>query len=244
MMRWVVRTAVVPILASAALVASDFWDDKDPTAWSDDQAERLLTDSPWAQTAVVMSADFSLANRVGGLSGGVVGRGVGSRGAFGGSGGGVGGDGAGNLGGGSFLASPDRIRVAVRWSSARPVKLALARLRSLGKLPTDTPIRAEEAEEEPFYRISVSGLPPQAYTTISELTAVTVLKRQNATSLDPTSVHFEYEGDLLTIDYLFSKADPVTIADREVEFVTKVGESAIKKKFRPRDMVFQSKLAL
>lgn len=39
-------------LAVAALAAAPFWEDKAPSEWTDDQLQKLLTDSPWAQPAV------------------------------------------------------------------------------------------------------------------------------------------------------------------------------------------------
>src|SRR5918996_5958650 len=96
------RIFAMCLLASATLAASDFWKEKDYTAWSDREAEEMLTDSPWAQRAEIIKADMSLAHRVGGLSGGVVGRGVGSRGGFGGTGGGVSWDAARAPRGGGF----------------------------------------------------------------------------------------------------------------------------------------------
>jgi hypothetical protein len=238
--------SVVPVLAwlcaSAALAAADFWKDKESTAWSASEAEQMLVDSPWSRKVVIVDPDLSLASRVGGLSGGVVGRGVGSRPGFGGTGGGVGGDGAGNLGGGSFLGSPERINVAVRWSSALPVKLARARLQSLGKFETDVPVNP--AADEPYYRVSIAGLPPRAFASPTELTAETLLKRPDGSSLEPINIHSEYEGELLTIEFRFARADPITAAHREVEFVTQLGSNTIKRKFRLADMMFRGNLEL
>jgi hypothetical protein len=53
-----------------------------------------------------------------------------------------------------------------------------------------------------------------------------------------------YEGDLLTIEFEFPKTAPITLEDKEVEFITKVGQSQIKKKFKLTDMVFGDQLAL
>ncbi len=44
-------TVGVWLLAGTALVgaAADFWEEKDFTTWSDQEVERMLTDSPWAK---------------------------------------------------------------------------------------------------------------------------------------------------------------------------------------------------
>ena len=43
-------------LAGVALAAADFWEEKDFTAWSDKEVEKMLTDSPWAKGAGSSSA--------------------------------------------------------------------------------------------------------------------------------------------------------------------------------------------
>jgi len=42
-------TVGVWLLAGTALVAADFWEEKDFTTWSDQEVEKMLTDSPWAK---------------------------------------------------------------------------------------------------------------------------------------------------------------------------------------------------
>ena len=157
--------------------------------------------------------------------------------------GGVGGDGAGNLGGGSFLASPQRTPVVVRWVSARPVKQALAR---------GNPDRDSAASDllllegtEPFYRVAVVGVIfSQAVGSTSELQDATHLKRKNGTLIQPAKVAFSYEGDLLTIEFAFPRTDAISLADTEVEFSTRLGTSPLKTKFKLEDLVIGNQLLL
>ena len=49
-------TVGVWLLAGAALVAADFWEEKDFTTWSDKEVEKMLTDSPWAKQVRIIAA--------------------------------------------------------------------------------------------------------------------------------------------------------------------------------------------
>ena len=50
----IARTLTMWIVACAALVAADFWDEKDFTGWSDAEVEKLLTDSPWSRKVTIV----------------------------------------------------------------------------------------------------------------------------------------------------------------------------------------------
>jgi hypothetical protein len=52
------------------------------------------------------------------------------------------------------------------------------------------------------------------------------------------------EGGSSVFVFQFSKGLALTMLDREVEFVTKVGTLSIKKKFKMKDMVYKGELAL
>jgi hypothetical protein len=230
----------------APLAAADFWQEKPFTAWSDREVRRMLTDSPWAHEVTVLTTDSALASRVGGLSGGIVGGGVGSRSGVGAAGGGVGGDGAGNLGGGSFMAPPRRTRLTVRWASALPVKLALQRNQSSEAGAISSP-QPEDAAEEPYYRIAVAGLPFEFTAVLgsaADLQDVTWLRPRNREPFHPVGVRLLDDGDRLTLEFTFARTENLSVADREVEFVTQLGGSTVKRTFRLRDMMFAGGLAL
>lgn len=203
----------------------------------------MLTDAPWARRFSILTPDFSLARRVGGLTGGVVGNGGRGRPP---GGGGVGGDGAGNLGGGSFLASPDRTPIVVRWVSALPVRQALVRER-LASGDTLGPKPPHLDPVDPFYLIAVVGLPfTQEVGQRRELQAATWLKRKNRTRppIQAVSVTFEYERELLTIIFSFAKAEPIRESDEEIEFATKLAQTEVKTKFRLKEMTVKGQLVL
>ena len=231
------------VLSSAPLAAANFWDDKHFSTWSSAEVAKMLTASPWARRFNILTPDFSLASRVGGLSGGVVGNG--GRGARA-SGGGVAGDGVGNLGGGSFLASPDRTPIVVRWISALPVRQALVRERQANVDVAGPPPPHLDAVDS-FYRIAVVGLPfTQEVGSRDDLPSVTWLRRRDKARapIQAVSVSFEYERELLTIVYAFSKAEPIREDDDEIEFVTKLAQTEVKTRFKLKEMTVGGQLVL
>jgi hypothetical protein len=245
------RPLVVPVwtfvlaavLSSASLAAANFWDTTHFSAWSTSEVAKMLTASPWARRFSVLTPDFSLARRVGGLTGGVVGNGGRGRPP---GGGGVAGDGAGNLGGGSFVASPDRTPIVVRWTSALPVRQALVRER-LTSGDTLGPKPPHLDAVDPFHVIAVVGLPfTQDVGQRSELQAATWLKRKDRARppIQAVSVSFEYERELLTIIFSFSKDDPIRESDQEIEFETKLAQTEVKTKFKLKDMIVNGQLML
>jgi hypothetical protein len=230
------RTAAICLAAYATLSAADFWTSKEYGEWSDKEVSRMLNDSPWSQHTTLAVVDMSLAGRVGGLSGGVLGTG-GGRGRTS-SGGGVGGDGAGNLGGGSFMPSPQQATVAIRWTSARPMKQALVRA---GEAP---PERLDDSER--FYRIAVVGLPlvmAQMGGTISELLEATALRRKNKPPIGAVDARYDYDRSLVTFEFDFPRDEPLAVGDDEIEFVTAFGQP-LKRKFKLKTMVVGGHLEL
>lgn len=233
------------IVLSATLVGAEFWETEPYTTWSPSQVQDLLTDSPWShQVSIRTPIADGLAERVGGLNGGVVGAGVGSRGGVGSPGGGVAGDGAGNIGGGSFLAPPGRIRLTVRWASALPMRQAAARR---AQLAADWQPLAEPTGIESYYRVAVAGIPGALVadvTGLNELLDVTRLRVGNRGERSPVDILIGYEEGLLVIEGYFSRADPIVATDREVEFVTEFGSTRIRRTFDLDEMTLNDRLAL
>jgi len=53
MVRKLIAAAALIVVTSAALMAAEFWDDKPFITWSDEELQRMLTDSPWSRTLPV-----------------------------------------------------------------------------------------------------------------------------------------------------------------------------------------------
>jgi len=234
--RRTLRTAAICLAASTTLSAADFWTAKDYREWSEKEVARMLNDSPWSQHVTVAVIDTSLAGRVGGLSGGVLGTGGGAGRTRGG--GGVGGDGAGNLGGGSFMPSPQQATVAIRWASALPVKQALVR--------TGEAVHERLDESDRFYRIAVVGLPlaiARLGGTMSELLDNTALRRKNKPPIGAVDARYDNDGSLVNFEFDFPRDEPLAVDDDEIEFVTSLGQS-LKRKFKLRTMMVAGRLEL
>ena len=232
------RAIGVWIVASVALVAADFWDEKDFTAWSDKEVEEMLTDSPWSQKVTIA------------LSGRAGGRGEGRRG-----GGGFGGrrpnDGRRRgRGGGGFRrpAGRPRMTVTISWRSALPVKQALVRDRVGINAKVSPDLEQFLVRSEPSYVVSVSGFPrwfAGPHVSDDALLAETILqfKDRDAIVADDVKVYIEND-ETVSVEYLFPRGDVIAIDDKNVEFTAQLGRIKVKEKFKLKDMVFAGKLAL
>jgi hypothetical protein len=137
----------------------------------------------------------------------------------------------------------------VVWINALPVRQAL--VRSL--IGRDGPIPPEGqqflSEEDPFYTVAVLGLPPafQALARmVNEVLAETMLKRRDKDPIAPIDIGFLRDEDQsIRVMFMFPRTDPITVDEREVEFITKLGSATeIKRKFRLRDMQVGDRLLL
>jgi len=88
-------TAPAALSGLRAWASGDFWNEKEPADWSQEEIKRLLTKSPWAR-----QGNVSFGGAAGGPGGGGRGRGGGGGGYGGGGMGGGGGYGGGGMGGG------------------------------------------------------------------------------------------------------------------------------------------------
>lgn len=220
---------VVSLLAGAALVAADFWEERDFTAWSDEEVQVMLTDSPWTRNVTIL---------------------VGGRGDA------APGDGGDDLlrpgtaphrfGGGAFQAIPSA-NVTVAWSSAMPIKQALVR-RAFG-LVSPIPHEGQQmlAYEDPFYAVTVVGLPPSfdgLGLRKDAIRAATMLARKDKAPIVPENVLVFADG-AMRVTFQFPKTDPITLDDGVVEFITTLGPgSDIRTRFELEAMVVNGRLEL
>jgi hypothetical protein len=222
------RRAAVSIavcLAVSVASAAEFWETKPFLEWSDKEAERILTDSPW--TGIVA---IPLPN-------------TGPVASDGGGGGGRGGGG----GGEGFGPGPRRVRVTVSWRSALPMKQAMVR-QQVGQRGTVTPqaqTYLDTADEH--YVVGLQGIPPQFAMPGrgSPLVATAFLKRDGKPPIPVQQATPQMMRGGVLLLLRFPKTDPITLADEDVELDAKFGElQAIKKKFKLKDLVYRGELAL
>ena len=229
-----------PALATWGFAPGEFWDDKQPSEWSERDIQRLLTKSPWAKEA---TAEMNFADMGGGTEGGG-GRGGGMSGGRGG-GGGMGGPGMGGPGmeGPGGAGGPLQMKALVRWETAAPIRDASKR-----QLPRDP---------SGSYVISVSGLAgagrgapgrdaadgnDRSRALAESLRETTFLERKGRKSVAP--VHIEADADGTLLFYFPNDADPISLDDKEVVFRTKLGPIELKVRFVPKEMRYRGKLTL
>jgi hypothetical protein len=240
------------------LTAADFWQAKKSSEWNDKELNKILSDSPWSrQTTVTMSQG----GKQGGGGGGEGRGGIGGEGGGGGRGGGIGGmsggggggrgggrGGGGNGGGGGGGGMP-AIGMQIRWQSAKPVKIALARLKFGDNLQAKPDVMQLIEQVEKDYVIMVEGLPAMM-TRQGQEKLVSNLKKNCAIhcagkdDLLPTDVQVGQGTKGVVAAISFPKKDPFSLDDKEVEFTMKIGNNSAKRKFKLKDMVFEGKLEL
>ncbi|MBN9657696.1 MAG: hypothetical protein J0H49_05925 [Acidobacteria bacterium] len=281
------------LTGAALLFAADFWEKKPYTEWTEKEARRVLTDSPWARNANVTfgggvgeTGEGGMGRPGGGGMGGPGGGGMGGPGGGGEGGmgrpggggmggpggGGMGGPGGGGMGGGGVggggVASMSAV---VRWQSSLPVRQAMVQLKSTTEPDKASAAKATLNEPSKNYVIAVEGLPamgggmrggrrpgmqpqqfqeggqrrgPDPEQMKTRLKAQTQLNRKGHDPLHPEDVLMPNRDGPRVIYFLFPKQDPISLDDKEVEFVTNVGPMMVKRKFKLSEMVMGGKLEL
>jgi hypothetical protein len=218
------RTAIFLGLSLPALAYApgEFWDEKDPKDWTEEEKQRLLTSSPWAREATVK------------YNAGASGIGM------------MGTGGTGRRGGQRIPSSnpntsdaplPKRYDALVRWQSALPVRDAMKTkpkddpaanyiLLLSGDLPMLGKASNDESESEYAQRMDML----KQYTMLEKKGGPIYLDRMG----------YAKEGAL----FYFERNDLITLHDGSVTFVTKLGPLDVKCKFSLGEMVYRGKLEL
>jgi len=258
-MKHMSRLLIVLGVTALVLIAEDFWVKKPYTDWSEKDAAKLLTSSPWSHDVSISSpsVDPGLGSANGGGRGGgrsgagenpggngmndpSSGAGPGGGGGRGGRGGGMGEIGQGGSGGASMT-------LHVRWQSALPIREALVVVK-LGHEKADSDQAKKFVEQTiPYYVVAVVGMRPEMVARmrdehLPELAKVTTLVRKDKDPIAAESAQ-KLPGEA-GIAFLFPKTTAIGLDDKEVEFVSKVGPIEVKRKFKLKDMVVGDKLEL
>ncbi len=245
--RFLMPVALVAQLAQAQVA----WIDKPVARWTDSDARLVLSESPWSkQVEPVLKNDGRRGGRGGGIGTpiGSIGIGVGGIG--------IGGPRRGGRGPGGGMPPPvglpqggrtigDEIAprsiapVTVRWESALPVQEA-----ELKTADGNAPI-----VDEANYTLAVVGLPnrlvngdPQALA--KQWKGQAKLKRSGKKDIKPSEVRVLPRDEGLVVMFLFSRSNPITINDREVEFEAVIGPLELKQVFTLSEMSYAGKLEL
>ena len=264
----------LPASKGWALAKPDFWNQKDPSQWSDAERERILTNSPWARKA---SITFERGNGDGLSDGGGGPMGGGGRGGppMGGDMGGMGGGGrgappmgggdmggggrSGPPGGGEGEGGPPKLDVTVRWESSAPIRAAL---------------NAGAPAEADAYVLSVIGMPamgmagrggmapgmgappdgaqpnvqrqpPNDEDTLARYQQTSQIEVKGQPPLHPRKVERQDSPAGQRIVFHFDRSElPITAASKEVTFTMHMGPMVLKAKFTVKDMAYKEQLAL
>jgi len=245
------KLVLFPVLAPAALWATDVWEAKPFQNWTQKDVLKIFNNSPWARQAraVIGSTTPAAEGRSGqptvgdassNDSGVPKGREPG---------------GAGRMGSApsDFDQGPQSqvgVPVIVRWQSALPLRQA----QMLGKYGDNVAISPEAqkflTDEPSIYVIAVSGLAgsivsagggDQAKQSIVEKSTLTVRGKK---PLHPIAVDFLAVGSTVDVLIGFPRAMRITLEDQEVELASEIGRATVRYKFKLKDMVVRGKLEL
>ena len=227
-MRQVFGSCVLVFAAITLLAADDepSWKNKPISDWDAQDANALLTDSPWAKK-VDLEQVRNLSGserRDGGDWNTGAGRGVGLAGT------GVFGSYEEVMAERRAHQQPDLGCVVVRWESALPVRAAEAKA-------GDTEVSSWEGD---YYAVSVNNVPPPVHLNLSLLKEIASLQRDKKKDLKPSRVLVVRRGKgLVTLVYLFSRSTEITRKDPEIRFTAQIGRLFVSRFFFPGEMQFQ-----
>lgn len=135
--------------------------------------------------------------------------------------------------------------LTIIWASAAPIRLAVLKLRSNGNTITDEQIaRARRARDN--YVIAVAGLPaPDGDFDPKTLAKNAFLMLKGKAPLEANESDYRKIGNSDVYFFRFIRTSlPIAIDDRQVEFKLTMGSLQLKKKFELKEMQFDGQLAL
>lgn len=230
---------LIPCTLGLLIAAEPIWKDKPISNWTEEDAQQVLENSPWAKTVVAGIARRRSEDEL--RDGGQMGqpRGVGY-------------DGVqdkklplrqeiGNplVVGKPLPSTAPTIRLLVRWESALPVRAAEF------KAHVDPP----PTESDRGYSIAVYGVPASFAkgdpTSLGKpLKESAALRREGKKDVPPASVEvFELENSVVVV-YRFPLSAEIGKKDDVVEFSALIGRLQVSQHFLVAEMEFQGKLEL
>lgn len=248
------------VMAGAALAGKRFWQEIPYQEWNQEQISKILTKSPWShqfhisrakledfhRPAVSGPVDEQLKRNRPNAPGSV---GITSRGPSVYAQTQTGSRHLDSTGGdfGSFVP------VIIRWETAAPVKWAWDRVRGSSRAGN----KADDGEWMGKYPnhvvVSLSGLPPQAVPFepaekdrfLEDVKSQSYLKIRNRARWMPVGAKVRKQQRWVALHLLFPRdlTQKIDLRDNRIEFVTKISDQKISRKFKLKDMVLDGKLA-
>lgn len=230
---------LIPCCAVVLIAAEPEWKNKPIAGWTEEDAQQILGNSPWAKTIVAGIARRRSEDEL--REGGQMGQPHG-----------VGYDGVDDkkrplseaIGNPFIVGKPlpstaPTIRLLVRWESALPVRAA--------------ELKAHEAEpptlSDAGYSIAVYGVPASFVkgdpTSLGKpLRESAALRREGKKDVPPSSVEvFQLENNVVVV-YMFPPSAEISRKDGVVEFSALIGRLQVSQHFLVEEMQFQGKLEL
>jgi hypothetical protein len=137
-------------------------------------------------------------------------------------------------------AGGQEVKLRITWLTAMPIKEAFLKERmDEGGILADS---AKEimADKEDYYAIGVTGIPKDLAKELTE----GWLKIPGKPDIQPAKGDFQDRGRSVDVMILFARANPITVADKEVSVVLKFSGKDVALTFPLNDMVFNGKLEL
>jgi len=233
----------------------DFWSAKPYTQWTQKEVDKMLKNSPWSKEIAIGSAPIAPSETAGEGAAGGAGD-MSGEGAMGGGGGG----GRGSRRGGQSPNEPNPTMssITVSWF-ARPVREAMAQRNLLGPEPQKDAVDKLLKYENPFYSLWVYGYPGgggrgargarggRGGDAMQQLRQETFLRKKNKEKIPVAGVMMPSgRGQALILQFAKQQdgRPTLTLEDREVELMLKVGGSTYHIKFKLADMVINKQLEL
>lgn len=220
----IVTFSFICLWISAVALAANVWETEPFMTWSDKEVQTAMSDSLWSRHVNVVLNSIGRGGNLGESEGRGGGRGGGGR--------------------GGGITVPPQLKLLVTWRSALPMKQALVRAQiGLGEtIPAESQQLLERTES--LYVVTIEGLPLQYARAVEGMNTTTFLKRDRKDPIAAAETASQKTATGLVVVFAFPKTDGITLQDKEVELVTKLGHVDIKKKFNLKDMMFHGQLEL
>jgi hypothetical protein len=228
----------IPVTAVLLMAGDASWENKPIPSWTEQDAQQILTDSPWAKTTVgnISRMQTEFERRDGGNMGQETG---------------VGYDGidqrtkkqqAAGFFGSRVDGTPNASRpimLQVRWESALPIRAA-----ELKAGVIEPPTLAGDG-----YSIAVYGVPGSYFKDDPKklgdpLKKEASLRREGKDDVKPSKVEVFQREDGLVVVYLFPLSAEITKKDGLIEFSARIGRLGVLQHFDAAEMQFQGKLPI
>jgi hypothetical protein len=245
--QWLQAVAIAPAGFVLRAAGKEFWESKDPAAWSPEEKETVLGQSPWAREGVVRMEVEKKRK----------GPGYGSNGRQGG-----------DMPDVRPGVPPGGVRSVPIGEPVPPVPQIISgdpiQFRALARWETAKPVQLAGGPEVPevtgqFYVIRVLGLPlmPPPKTKPGETAANpnegllqaikegSRLERKDKPAIACAHL-FTGSGDAATQVLLFFPrgSDPITVADKQVTLDSRFGQFHLSIRFPLKEMMYRGELAL